>query len=262
MSIQILNNGASLKIVRDGVSSLILKQQVKEISTSGASLKIETCGCSTSCLFLPYAEVSNPSTPDVTALRDAINVMLNAAVEGASLSIEGFSTEQKQVEELSRLLEIKNTLSSTSDAITGSLSNKATQAGQTQIKAAIESGNDLLTLLYNDLPVLFSNLKAGASTLAEQELQLAELQWHGGLLSDLKGALLNNALFNQAYRIDNSTPNITYRGYADPGTQDPQALWAIQKETRDEAGIIAIRWADGNKLFNKIWDNRAAYSYL
>lgn len=180
MSIQILNNGASLKIIRDGVSRLVLKTQIKDVSVSGTKLKIETCGCGSSCLFFPFVEITAPVVADVTALRDAVNVMLNTTIEGGSLTIEGFSTEAKQIEELAKLQEVKDALIAASGNIVNSLEanleDKASEAGQVQVKAAVEAGNVLLTDLSVALQGLFTTLKTGASTEAKQDAGISELQ--------------------------------------------------------------------------------------
>ncbi len=143
MSIQILNNGASLKIIRDGVSRLVLKTQIKDVSASGTNLKIETCGCGSPCLFFPFAEITSPVVVDVTALRDAVNEMLNTTIEGGSLTIEGFSTELKQAETLTKIQEVKTTLQDASTQIQLVIANgfvgKSTEARQTETLTKLDN---------------------------------------------------------------------------------------------------------------------------
>ena len=55
-----------------------------------------------------------------------------------------------------------------------------------------------------------------------------------------------------------------YIGEAQPGTATSEAKWRIKKmeygdgESMPPTGTI---WADGETSFDKIWDNRATYSY-
>jgi len=58
---------------------------------------------------------------------------------------------------------------------------------------------------------------------------------------------------------DTSTANVTYIGTAAIGSATSSAVWKIKKI--DETTGLVITWADGDDLFNNIWDNRASLSY-
>jgi hypothetical protein len=63
---------------------------------------------------------------------------------------------------------------------------------------------------------------------------------------------------------ESGAPAVTYVGFALPGTVDTsEAKFKIKKITA-VAGITKTMWANGNRNYNNIWDNRAAipYSYL
>lgn len=63
-----------------------------------------------------------------------------------------------------------------------------------------------------------------------------------------------------AIELDSVGSGITYVGSADPGTATSAAGWQVKRLT--EAGPdISIEWADGDALFNNVWDNRASLSY-
>ena len=85
-------------------------------------------------------------------------------------------------------------------------------------------------------------------------------------LNDIKTAISNiqcscNAS-GQIIRIDESIPLITYYGYATTGSMPNQAAWSIKKITRDAAtDIVTTQWADGNELFDNIWDARYSLIY-
>ena len=65
---------------------------------------------------------------------------------------------------------------------------------------------------------------------------------------------------SQALRLDDVGSGVTYLGYASPGVATTAASWQIKKmtETGDD---LAIEWADGDALFDNIWDNRLSLSY-
>ena len=70
-----------------------------------------------------------------------------------------------------------------------------------------------------------------------------------------------------AAQVDDTggTPNVIYRGEAQPGALTSAAAWRIQEITITTDGggndDIATLWADGDANFDNIWDNRAALSY-
>ena len=68
--------------------------------------------------------------------------------------------------------------------------------------------------------------------------------------------------------IDDVSGNglVLYIGEADPNTPTSSALWRIQKVIQEGTvdaltGDITITWATGSSAFDKVWDNRATYSY-
>jgi len=70
-----------------------------------------------------------------------------------------------------------------------------------------------------------------------------------------QGAILNEKL-PLALRVDDyTTANATYIGKAAMGSLTSSAVWQIKKI--DTATGVIITWADGDALFNNIWDNRA-----
>ena len=55
-----------------------------------------------------------------------------------------------------------------------------------------------------------------------------------------------------------STANNIYVGDAGPGTLTSVAAWRIQKI---DTSTGTISWADGDTLYDNIWDNRTSLSY-
>lgn len=62
---------------------------------------------------------------------------------------------------------------------------------------------------------------------------------------------------------DTTTTDVTYIGYALPtgsAIATSGAVWRIKK-IDESAGVTTIKWADGDTLFNNIWDNRTSKTY-
>ena len=70
-----------------------------------------------------------------------------------------------------------------------------------------------------------------------------------------EGALIVEKI-HYAERVDDyTTPNVTYVGKAATGSLTNAAVWQIRKI--DVTTGMVLTWADGDALFNNIWDNRA-----
>lgn len=59
--------------------------------------------------------------------------------------------------------------------------------------------------------------------------------------------------------LDEASATITYVGEALPGTAGSASTWRIKK--LDSTSGLVITWADGDSDFDKIWDDRASYTY-
>lgn len=62
-----------------------------------------------------------------------------------------------------------------------------------------------------------------------------------------------------AVRYDDAADPVAYLGHAPPGTSTATAGWRICRFDFT-AGVLQT-WADGNDLFDNIWDARAALTY-
>jgi len=52
-----------------------------------------------------------------------------------------------------------------------------------------------------------------------------------------------------------------YVGYAAPGTAEGSAAWQIQKITYTGGLVTGIDFAGGTNDYNRVWDDRASYTY-
>jgi hypothetical protein len=61
--------------------------------------------------------------------------------------------------------------------------------------------------------------------------------------------------------LDEISATVSYVGEALPGSLQGDAVWRIKK--LDEGGTpeLQVEWADGTSDFDKVWDDRATYTY-
>lgn len=61
--------------------------------------------------------------------------------------------------------------------------------------------------------------------------------------------------------LDEVSATVSYVGEALPGASQSSAVWRIKK--LDESGTpeLQVEWADGTSDFDKVWDDRATYTY-
>jgi len=104
---QIINNGASLKIISADGTRNILKQEITEVSIIKDTLiKIDIGRGALDNVFINIQDVTSPQTPSPDALADAINAMLLNTV----VLPPGISTELNQQKEIADLDSIKNSM--------------------------------------------------------------------------------------------------------------------------------------------------------
>lgn len=98
---------------------------------------------------------------------------------------------------------------------------------------------------------------AGAATEANQLNELGQLKTLQASVSSLtdKVTSLDNKMFYEPALVDESNANVVYEGYAAPGTKTSDPLWAVLMVT-NKKGMLSYQWANGNKGFTNVWDNR------
>ena len=62
-------------------------------------------------------------------------------------------------------------------------------------------------------------------------------------------------------RTDFTSTSVFYRGEAAPGSSEAAPVWRIARVTISGDGDVSEKWADGTAAFDKVWDDRAAFSY-
>jgi hypothetical protein len=78
-----------------------------------------------------------------------------------------------------------------------------------------------------------------------------------------KPIFIFDAGYTQAFEYD-ASGNVIYQGWAVPTLANKaNAVWRICKFTYDASGNVTdIQWANGNDLFNKVWNDRPSLTYL
>jgi hypothetical protein len=109
--------------------------------------------------------------------------------------------------------------------------------------------------------ILLSNT-SGSATEANQQLEIGQLNLIRLLLTDIKAMIAAyTGGKGSPLRIDESNPYEIYYGYSSPNTPGNVDFWAIQRVSR-RGDIISYTWADGNELYDNIWDDRLTLTYL
>ena len=60
--------------------------------------------------------------------------------------------------------------------------------------------------------------------------------------------------------IDEVDANTTYIGFAKAGTGASVARWQVRKIVKT-GNVTLFQFADGNELYDNVWDNRLTLSY-
>lgn len=112
----------------------------------------------------------------------------------------------------------------------------------------------------NDM--LSATATVGNATEAKQTEEIESIKKLSDTVSDIKNSVstLDSKIFFDPVLIDESNPNIIYKGFASPAAKVEEAVWAIQKIS-NTSDVCAYQWADGNKNFDNVWNNRATLSY-
>lgn len=100
---------------------------------------------------------------------------------------------------------------------------------------------------------------------AKESKQIEEIETLNGLKASvivLQGIVnsIDSKAFYQPLLVDSSGAGVVYKGYALIGTLTSAPLWAIEK-IRSLRGLETHTWAEGNKNFDKVWDNRESLTY-
>lgn len=73
-------------------------------------------------------------------------------------------------------------------------------------------------------------------------------------------AQISNPNKNTITYIDEVNSNLLYLGIAKIGAATDEAKWQIRKVEKNST-VTSILWADGDRRYDNVWDDRAGLSY-
>ncbi len=121
--IEIINNGASLKIKTNGIPRDLIKSQIHEVTVlRGTIIKIDIGQGALFNVFIDQAQVITPASADVNDLREQILVML-APATGGGQTLTGFATDVNQATEIAHITALQAQVTDLQTKI-GSVDNK------------------------------------------------------------------------------------------------------------------------------------------
>lgn len=238
MATTITNNGASIKIDNGVTIRNLMKNQIIEVSVIKTNtIKIDKGEGALNNVFINYADVTAPVTANAGELRDAINDMMANSVNSNGA---GGATEAKQDIQIAKQ-DIQTTKLTSLDTTTSSISTKVNS-----IESTASSINTKVTSIDTTANTISNKVNSIDSNAQSMKVSLNNL---------------DNKLFYDPVIVDESNPNIVYYGYVDPLlNNEANPVWAIMRVTND-VGIKRYKWADGNKNFDNIWNNRETLTY-
>jgi hypothetical protein len=112
------------------------------------------------------------------------------------------------------------------------------------------------------MAMLQSTSTVGAATEANQLTEISQIRTLQASISGLNDKIvsLDNKMFYDPALVDESNANVVYEGYATPGAKTTDAVWAVLKVS-NKKGVLSYQWANGNKGFTNIWDNRKTLAF-
>jgi hypothetical protein len=63
-------------------------------------------------------------------------------------------------------------------------------------------------------------------------------------------------------RVDFVSDDLLYKAEALPGASTSAPVWRIRKITLGSDGDVTEQWADGDSLYNKVWDDHLNLTYI
>jgi len=99
------------------------------------------------------------------------------------------------------------------------------------------------------------------ATETKQDTEIDLLSQIRQVLTDIRGSSMGNVSTKEPLRIDESQPNVVFKGWALPNANVEEAAWAIQKISRIDNEIIH-EWADGDENYDNVWATRYELKYF
>ena len=120
----------------------------------------------------------------------------------------------------------------------------------------LEPAGNILELVNNSNNVTIDNTSTETTvTLTQDHVSVVEIGIQGP-----EGVVESEIPYAQ--QVDFEGDTLIYKGHAEVGSNTASSVWRIQKIVFvGTDGDVEITWANGNALFNNIWDNRYSLTY-
>jgi hypothetical protein len=103
----------------------------------------------------------------------------------------------------------------------------------------------------------------GGATEAKQVEEISKLTDLNTAIASLQTLVntIDAKIFYDPKRVDDGQVELVYKGFSNQAApDDAQPQWAIQR-VRKENGVDVYTWANGDRLFNKVWNDRETLNY-
>jgi hypothetical protein len=171
--------------------------------------------------------VSTPTVPDLDTNSNGLSV----DVAGTTVSA-AFNTD---------------TDTTIGDFVTALIANANIQTASVKNYEITIEINENSNVLVKEPLVTGANKNTTAAISLEQDLRIIP-------------AIVTINAEPEALRIDDNGAGLVYTGYADLGTADTDPLWRI-KRIQTTGDNTVITYADGDRNFDNVWDDRDSLTY-
>ena len=128
-------------------------------------------------------------------------------------------------------------------------------------EVSVPKGLPDVNQLRDELNAMLQSTVGGGATESKQDTQIKILSEILRVLTEIGTKITVSGSVKLPTRIDESNPTVVYNGFAVAGATGADAVWAIEKITREKS-VTIYEWADGDDLYDNIWDNRYELNYL
>jgi hypothetical protein len=292
MQTQIINDNSCIRIVNDNLPVLVNKAQIKTIDTAkNEMVRIDIGEGPLKQIYIKFSEVTVPAgLADVNALRDAIKAMMDSSCAGSGVAVDLTPLVNVAQSELAKVTEVKGSIDALTQQVitTGQAHNDSilqVNTGVSAISQQVTASSDTQTRNLSAVKLSVDAVSTGVAAAGaiqhdaivavtdsvnafklDQATLIGNL---GTLMLQIKNILSGaNDPFKNPVFLDDTEPGNVYYGYIDTvvvstNSIPPSAVpaFAIQKISKDRSGVLTYQWANGNRQFTNIWDNRAVLQY-
>lgn len=202
-------------------------------------------------------ELEKPLQEVVKAVQNTPKVDLSIV----ETLLGNINTKEVKDIDLSELKEVKSTLENILFAIQNMVERPETESET--LLPELQKINETLFILNENLRELdipevdYDRL----ALIIKKNLRINVSGGGGGGGSTTITGDVSTTPLKQTQTFEYSGGLLIYQGIAEPGASKSAAVWRIAKFTYSGTDLIEQQWADGNILYDNVWDDRVSLSY-